>query len=159
MSRDIKSDPNKIVAQNRRARFDYELVEIFECGMVLTGAEVKSLRAGQASLSEAFARIRDGEVWLENMHIPPYSQAHKSQVDYDPRQRRKLLLHKREIDRLIGKTAERGLTLVPVKVYFFHGLAKCTLALGKGKKEHEKRASIAEREAKRDIERESGRRG
>ena len=159
MGRDEKKDPNKIVAQNRRARFDYELVETFECGIVLTGAEVKSLRAGQASLSEAFARVRDGEIWLENMHIPPYEQAHKSQVDYDPRQRRKLLLHKREITRLISKTAERGLTLVPVKVYFFHGLAKCTLSLGKGKKEHEKRASIAERDAKRDIERESGRRG
>ncbi|MEX0992133.1 MAG: SsrA-binding protein SmpB [Actinomycetota bacterium] len=144
------------VATNRRARFDYEILEDLQAGIVLTGPEVKSLRAGQCSLSEAYARVRDGEVWLENMHIARYEQAKPGEID--ERRPRKLLLHRREIERLIGKTAEKGLTLIPMRVYFSHGIAKCQLGLGKGKKRHEKRQAIAERESKREIEREIGRR-
>jgi SsrA-binding protein len=106
----------RTVATNRRARHDYEIVERFEAGIALTGSEVKSLRGGRASLGESFARVRDGEVWLENMHIPPYEQGEKR--GYDPRRTRKLLLHRSEIQRLIGKTAEKGLALVPMRVYF-----------------------------------------
>ena len=123
---------------------------------MLTGSEVKSLRAGRASLSESFARVRDGEVWIENMHIPPYEQGEKR--GYDPRRTRKLLLKRREIERLIGKTAERGLTLVPIRLYFSHGLAKLELGLGKGKRQFEKRQTIAEREMRREAERSLGRR-
>jgi SsrA-binding protein len=144
-----------VVATNRRARFDYELTETVEAGMVLTGPEVKSLRAGKASLSESFARVRGGEIWLENMHIPPYENA-KNQ-GYDPRRPRKLLLHRREIDRLLGKASEKGLTLVPIKVYFSHGLAKCELGLGRGRKRFEKRQAIAEREHKREMQRAAAR--
>ena len=142
---------DRAVATNRRARYDYEIEETFEAGMVLTGAEVKSLRAGRASLNEAYARVSDGEVWVENLHIPPYAQA--ADQAYDPKRSRKLLLHKREIDRLIGRTQERGLTLVPMKIYFTRGLAKMELGLGRGKRQHEKRDATLEREHKRDIER------
>jgi SsrA-binding protein len=145
----------RAIATNRRARFDYNIEERFEAGIALTGAEVKSLRAGQASLSESFARVQGGEVWLENMHIAPYEQAKGKQ---DARRPRKLLLRRREIDRLLGKTAEQGLALVPIRVYFAHGLAKVELGLGRGKRRHEKRQAIAEREAKREMERNLGRR-
>ena len=151
-----REEGQKTVASNRRARFDYELQERLEAGIVLTGSEVKSLRAGRASLSESFARVRDGEVWIENMHIPPYEQGEKR--GYDPRRTRKLLLKRREIERLIGKTAERGLTLVPIRLYFSHGLAKLELGLGKGKRQFEKRQTIAEREMRREAERSLGRR-
>src|SRR5215831_16395377 len=114
---------DRTVATNRRARHDYAIDETFEAGIVLTGPEVKSLRAGRASLADAFARVRDEEVWLENMHVPPYEMA-DSRRAYDPRRPRKLLLHRKEIARLIGKTAERGLTLVPMRVYFTRGKAK-----------------------------------
>jgi SsrA-binding protein len=144
-------DQPRVVASNRRARFDYELLETLEAGIVLSGSEVKSLRGGHASLSEAFARIDGGEVWLENMHIPPYEQGEKR--GYDPRRRRKLLLHRKEIDRLLGITAEKGLTLVPVQVYFAHGLAKVRLGVGRGKQRFEKRQAVIEREAKREMER------
>jgi SsrA-binding protein len=147
---------DRTVATNRRARFDYELIERFEAGIVLTGSEVKSLRQGRASLSEAFARVRDGEIWLENMHIPPYEMG--GRPGSDPRRRRKLLLHRAEIERLVGKTAERGLALVPVRVYFTHGLAKVQLALGKGKRAHEKRQATLEREHRREMERAAHRR-
>lgn len=146
----------RAVATNRRARHDYEILERMEAGIALTGSEVKSLRGGRASLSEAFARVRDGEVWLENMHIAPYEQGEKR--GYDPRRTRKLLLHRREIERLIGKTAERGLALVPMRVYFAHGLAKVELGLGRGKRQFEKRQAIAEREHKREMQRAAGRR-
>ncbi len=146
----------KTVATNRRARRDYDILERVEAGIALTGAEVKSLRGGKGSLSEAFARIRNGEAWLENMHIPPYEQGEKR--SYDPLRVRKLLLHRGEIERLVGKSAERGLTLVPLRVYFTHGLAKVELGLGRGKREYEKRASIAEREHRREMERAIGRR-
>jgi SsrA-binding protein len=150
------SEGQRNVASNRRARFDYELLERFEAGIVLTGSEVKSLRLGRASLSEAFARVDGREVWLENMHVPPYEQGEKR--GYDPRRRRKLLLHRAEIDRLLGRTAEKGLALVPIRVYFAHGLAKVELGLGRGKRAHEKRQTVLEREARREMERAVGRR-
>jgi len=146
---------DRTVATNRRARHDFAIEETFEAGMVLTGPEVKSLRAGRASLADAFARVRGEEVWVENLHIPPYEMAdHRG--GYDPTRSRKLLLHRREIERLIGKTAERGLTLIPIKIYFTHGLAKMELGLGRGRRKFEKREAIAEREHRREIERAVG---
>jgi SsrA-binding protein len=147
----------KTVVSNRRARHDYEILERFETGIVLSGAEVKSLRGGRGSLAEAYARVRDGEVWLEGMHIPPYEQAMDKRA-YDPVRPRKLLLHRKQIETLIGKTAERGLALVPLRVYFSHGLAKTELALGRGRRRFEKRQAIAEREHRREMLREAGRR-
>jgi SsrA-binding protein len=144
------------VATNRRARFDYEILERLEAGLVLTGSEVKSLRQGRASLSEAFARVDGKELWLENMHIPPYEQGQKR--GYDPRRRRKLLVHRSEIDRLVGRAAEKGLTLVPIRVYFSHGLAKVELGLGRGKRAYEKRQITLEREHRREMERATSRR-
>ena len=141
---------DRVVASNRRARHDYQIDETFEAGMVLSGPEVKSLRQGRASLTDAYARVRGEEVWIEGMHIPPYEMADTRR--YDPIRPRKLLLHRREIARLIGKTAERGLTLVPLRIYFTRGMAKMELGLGRGKREYEKRQSIAEREHRRDME-------
>ena len=154
-----KADPagQKTVISNRRARHDYEILERFETGIVLSGAEVKSLRGGHGSLAEAFARVRDEEVWLEGMHIPPYAQA-ADKARYQPTRPRKLLLHRKEIERLVGKAAERGLALIPMRVYFSHGLAKVELGLGRGKRQFEKRQAIAEREHRREMEREAGRR-
>ena len=146
----------RTVASNRRARFDYEILERVEAGIALTGSEVKSLRGGRASLSESFARVEGGEVWLENMNIAPYEQGQKR--GYDPIRRRKLLLHRRQIERLIGKSAEKGLALVPIRIYFSHGLAKVELGLGRGKRQYEKRRAIAERESRREIQRAAGRR-
>jgi SsrA-binding protein len=145
------------VATNRRARHDFAIDETFEAGIVLTGPEVKSLRGGRASLADAYARVRGEEVWIEGMHIPPYPMAGQQRT-YVPTRPRKLLLHRREIERLIGKTAERGLTLVPMKIYFSHGLAKMELGLGRGKRQFEKRQTIAEREHRREMAREVGRR-
>ena len=141
----------RTVATNRRARFDYEILERLEAGIALTGSEVKSLRLGRASLSEAFARVEGGELWLENLHIPPYEQGEKR--GYDPRRRRKLLLHRREIDRLVGSSAEKGLALVPVRIYFSHGLAKVEIGVGRGKRAYEKRQATLEREHRREMER------
>ncbi len=147
----------KTVVSNRKARHDYEILERLEAGIALTGAEVKTLRGGRGSIAEAFGRVRGGEVWLEGMHIPPYEhQGDKTR--HDPVRPRKLLLHRKEIERLIGKTAERGLALVPLRVYFSHGLAKVELGLGRGKRQFEKRQAIAEREHRREMEREAGRR-
>jgi SsrA-binding protein len=150
----VPRDPaagQRVVATNRRARFDYEILERLEAGIVLTGSEVKSLRQGRASLSEAFARVDGGELWLEGLHIPPYEQGEKR--GYDPRRRRKLLLHRGEIDRLVGKVAEKGLALVPIRVYFAHGLAKVEVGLGRGKRAYEKRQATLEREHRREMER------
>jgi SsrA-binding protein len=147
---------DRTVATNRRARHDYAIEETFEAGMVLTGPEVKSLRAGRASLSDAYARV-DPEamaVWVENLHIPPYEMADMRR--YEAKRPRKLLLHREQIERLIGKTAERGLTLIPMKIYFTRGLAKMELGLGRGKRQFEKRDAIAEREHRREIERAFG---
>lgn len=147
----------KIVATNRRARHDYEIQETYEAGLALTGAEVKSLRAGRASLAEAYGRVVDGEVWVENLHIPPYQHASRREA-YDPKRPRKLLLHRAEIERLIGKLNERGLTLVPLRIYFLRGLAKLEIGLGRGRRKFEKRQAIAEREHRREMERAAARR-
>ena len=147
----------KTVVSNRRATHDYEILDRFEAGIVLSGAEVKSLRGGRGSLAQAYARVHGGEVWIEGMHIPPYEQQMDKRT-YDPIRTRKLLLHRREIDRLIGAVAEKGLALIPLRVYFAHGLAKMELGLGRGRRQFEKRQVLAEREHKREMERESGRR-
>ena len=139
------------IATNRQAAFRYNLLEKFEAGIVLQGSEVKSLRDGGVQLKDAYAEVRDGEVWLRNMHISPYKPA--ARENHDPDRPRKLLLHRREIERLIGKTAERGLTLVPTRVYFNGPRAKVELALARGKEMHDKRRSIKERETRREIER------
>ncbi len=144
---------DRTVATNRRARHDYAIEETFEAGMVLTGPEVKSLRGGHGSLADAYARVRAGEVWVEGMNIPPYEMAGYAGHGYDPIRPRKLLLHRKEIERLIGKTAERGLTLVPLKIYFTRGMAKMEVGLGRGKRRYEKRDAIAEREHRREAER------
>ena len=144
------------IATNRQAGFRYELLERYECGVVLQGSEVKSMRDGGVQLKDAYADVRDGEVWLERMHIAPYKPAREN---HDPERPRKLLLHKREIERLIGKTAERGLTLVPTRLYFKGSRAKVEIALAKGKEQKDKRRSIKEREVKREIDRELSDRG
>ena len=144
------------VASNRKARHNYAIQETLEAGIQLTGDEVKSLRGGRASLGEAYARVRDGEAWLEGMHIPPYEQGDKRR--HLPMRPRKLLLHRREIDRLIGQQQEERLSLVPLRVYFVHGLAKVEIGVGRGKREFEKRQSIAKRESQREIEQQMGRR-
>lgn len=146
-----RAPADRTVATNRRARHDYAIEETFEAGMVLTGPEVKSLRAGHAVLADAFARVRDGELWVENLHIPRYEMADAR--SHDETRPRKLLLHRREIDRLLGKTAERGLSLVPIKIYFTRGIAKMELGLGRGKRQFEKRQSLAEREHRREMDR------
>jgi SsrA-binding protein len=147
---------DRTVASNRRARHDYQILESLEAGIQLTGSEVKSLRAGRASLTEAYGQIRDGEAWLEGMHIPPYEQGVTR--GYDPIRPRKLLLHRREIDRLFGKVKQQGLAMVPMRVYFTHGIAKLELGLGKGKREYEKRQSIARRDSEREMEQAAHRR-
>ncbi len=147
---------DRTAASNRRARHDYLIEETLEAGIQLTGSEVKSLRGGRASLTEAYARIRDNEAWLEGMHIPPYEQGVTK--GYDPIRPRKLLLHRREIDRLFRKVKEQGLAMVPMRVYFTHGIAKLELGLGKGKREFEKRQSIAKRDSEREMEQAARRR-
>jgi ssrA-binding protein len=139
-----------MVAQNRKARHDYHLHDTVEAGLVLTGTEVKSLRAGRASLSEAFATVDDGEVWLRNAHIPEYSH---STENHQPRRTRKLLLHRRQIDKLAREVAAAGRTIVPLAIYFLDGYAKVELALATGKRDWDKRATIAEREANREAQR------
>jgi len=140
----------KIVCQNKKARHDYFIDDVMEAGMVLFGAEVKSLRDGRASLVDSYARIKNGEVFLYKMHISPYPFAHHTQLD--PIRPRKLLLNKREIKRLIGKTEEKGYTLVPTKVYFARGKAKVEIALAKGKRKYDKRHALKEKEMKKDVD-------
>lgn len=146
----------KVIAQNRKARHNYTIVDTYEVGVVLTGTEVKSLRAGRASLVDGFAMIKDGEVWLQNVHIPEYTQG--TWTNHEPRRTRKLLLHRDEISRLIGKTRESGLTLVPLQLYFRDGKVKIELALAKGKRSYDKRQDMARRDADREMSREAGRR-
>ncbi|HHL72965.1 MAG TPA: SsrA-binding protein SmpB [Bacteroidetes bacterium] len=141
----------KIIAVNRKARHDYEVIDTFEAGIVLLGTEVKSLRAGKANLKDSYARIRNGELWLFGLHISPYS--HGSYNNHIPERDRKLLLHKYEIRRLIGKVEEAGLTLVPLKLYFKNGKVKVQLGLARGRKQYDKRQVIAKREADRDLRR------
>ena len=140
-----------VIARNRRARHDYHLEDTVEGGLVLTGTEVKSLRAGRASLTDGFAQIQDGEVWLHGVHIPEYTQG--TWTNHEPRRTRKLLLHRKEIDRLASATRERGLTIVPLSLYFKDGRAKVEIALAKGKRAYDKRQALAERDAKRETER------
>lgn len=137
------------VASNRQARFRFNLLDTFEAGMVLTGTEVKSLREGGAQMKDSYALVRGGEVWLLNMHIPPYASAYRD--NHLPERDRKLLLHRREIERLVGSVRERGLTLVPTRVYFRGPRAKVELALARGKDQFDKRQSIKERDVKREI--------
>lgn len=146
----------KLVAQNKKARHDYHIEATYEAGLVLTGTEVKALRAGRASLVDGFAMVSDGEIWLHNVHIPEYSQG--TWTNHAPRRVRKLLLRKDEIAKIAAKTKEGGRTLVPLSLYFKNGYAKIELALAVGKKNYDKRQTLAERDAKREIAREHGRR-
>ena len=141
----------KLIATNRRARFDYDVRETFEAGLVLVGSEVKSLRNHGVSIGESYAAIKEGEVWVTGLHIPPYSFARDG--GHDPLRPRKLLLHRREIDRISSRVAERGLTLVPLRLYFRNGKAKMDLALAKGRSKVDKRQVIREREQRREMER------
>ena len=151
----MKEKGRKVIAQNRRARHDYAILDTYEAGVALMGTEVKSLRLGRASLADAFATIDDGEVWLRGLHIPEYT--HGSWTNHEPRRTRKLLLHRREIESLIGKTREGGLTLVPLALYFSEGKVKCEVALAKGKKTYDKRQDLARRDADREVQRAVGR--
>jgi SsrA-binding protein len=139
------------VATNRQARHRYHLLERWEAGMALTGTEVKSLRDGKAQIKDGYASVRDGEVWLHNVHIPPYAPA--ARENHDPERSRKLLMHRREIDRLEGRARERGLTIVPTRLYFSDGRAKVEIALARGKDVGDKRQAIKEREMRREMER------
>ena len=141
----------KIIARNRRARHDYHIEDVVEAGLVLTGTEVKSLRAGRASLTDGFGQITDHEAWLLGVHIPQYTQG--TWTNHEPRRPRKLLMHRKEIDKLASATAERGLTLVPLTLYFKDGRAKVELALARGKRTYDKRQDLAERDAARDVDR------
>jgi SsrA-binding protein len=147
----------KVVASNRKARHDYTILDTYEAGMALTGTEVKSLRAGRASLVDAFAQEKAGELYLHGMHIPEYTQG--TWNNHEPRRTRKLLLGRLEIDRLIGKLRETGYTLVPLSVYFSDGWAKVEIALAKGKRAYDKRQDLAKRDADREITKAMGRRG
>ena len=140
----------RVAISNRRARHEYFILDTYECGIMLVGSEVKSIRDGRANLQDAYARVENGELWLHGMHISPYAFARDQ---HDPTRRRKLLMHRAEIDRLVGKTSEAGVTLVPLKVYFKDGLAKVELALAKGKRQWDKRQALAERDARRETER------
>ena len=151
-----KETGRKLIAQNKKARHDYHIDETYEAGLALVGTEVKSLRAGRASLVDAYGRIKDGEVWLEGAHIPEYDQG--SWTNHEPRRPRKLLLHRDEIAKLIGKTKESGQTLVPLSMYFKDGKAKVEIALARGKRAYDKRQTLAARDAEREIARASGRR-
>jgi SsrA-binding protein len=151
----VKETGRKVIAQNRRARHDYAILDEYEAGVALLGTEVKSLRLGRASLVDAFATVDDGEIWLRGLHIPEYTQG--SWTNHEPRRTRKLLLHRGEIDRLIGKIKEGGLSLVPLSLYFSDGKVKCELALAKGKKSYDKRTDLAKRDAQREIQKAFGR--
>ena len=146
-----KNEAVKIACENRKARHDYFIHEAFETGLVLQGTEVKSLRAGKANLKDSYAEIRNGEVFVQNMHISPYEQGNI--FNHDPLRPRKLLMHKSEIVRLFSKTRENGFTLIPLKIYFKKGKAKLELALASGKHNYDKRQALAEKAAKRDVER------
>jgi SsrA-binding protein len=146
----------QIIATNRKARHDYSIIDVYEAGISLMGTEVKSLREGKASLVDAFATVDDGEVWLRNLHIPEYH--HGSWTNHPPRRNRKLLLHRREIDSLVGKIRDGNLTLVPLSLYFHDGKVKVELALARGKLAHDKRQDMARRDAQREVIRELGRR-
>jgi SsrA-binding protein len=150
-----KDQGRKLVAQNKKARHDYHIEDTYEAGLVLMGTEVKSLRMGRASLTDGFVDIESHEAWLHGVHIPEYTQG--TWTNHEPRRTRKLLLHRKEIERLIGKTREGGLTLVPLSLYFSDGKVKCELALARGKRSYDKRSDLAKRDANREIQRAYGR--
>jgi len=152
----VREKGRKAIATNRKARHNYTILDVFEAGLILVGTEVKSLREGKASLVDAFATVDDGEIWLRGLHIPEYTQG--SWTNHAPRRSRKMLLHKSEIERLIGKTREGSLTLVPLSMYFENGYVKVELALAKGKQAHDKRQDLAKRDMEREVTRELGRR-
>ena len=156
MAKPADKPATKLIAQNRKARHDYLVEDTVEAGVALVGTEVKSCREGKVNLVDAYAAIRDGEAWLMQCHIAPYS--HGNRENHDPMRPRKLLLHRGEIDRLAAKVAQDGRTLVPLKLYFKHGLAKAEIAVARGKKSFDKRASMAKRDAERQMQRELGRR-
>ncbi|MFN2237454.1 MAG: SsrA-binding protein SmpB [Anaerolineales bacterium] len=141
----------KVVSTNRKARHDYYLTDTYEAGIVLQGSEIKSIRAGQISIKEAYVQIEDQEAWLINAHIAPYEQA--SYLGHEPRRKRKLLLHRREIDRLWDAVRKKGLTIIPTRVYLTNGRAKIEIAVGRGKKQYDKRLEIAKRDAQREMDR------
>jgi len=147
----VKERGQKVVARNKKARHEYFIEDTYEAGLVLTGTEVKSLREGRASLVDGFAQVRDGELWMHNVHIPEYNQG--TWNNHTPRRLRKLLLHREEIQKLIGKTKETGLTLIPLELYFKDGKAKVELGLARGKKDYDKRQTLLERTMKREAER------
>lgn len=151
-----KGGSKQVIATNRKARHNYSILELFEAGVSLQGTEVKSLRLGQASLADAFATIDDGEVWLRNLYIPEYQ--HGSWTNHEPRRNRKLLLHRQQIDRLVGKIRDGNLALMPLSLYFYEGKVKVELALARGKRAYDKRQDMAQRDAQREVVREMGRR-
>ena len=148
------NEPNRLVASNRRARHDYDIIETTECGLVLQGSEVKSLRAGRIALQDAYARIIDGELWLFGVHVPPYAQANGFGA-HEPDRRRKLLLHRRQLDEWMGRSQQQSLTMVPLSIYFKDGRAKVELALARGRRRYDKRQAIATRDASREAAREA----
>ena len=152
----VKETGKKLIAQNKKARHDYSISDVYECGMVLTGTEVKSLRAGRASLIDGFAMVEDGELWLHGVHIPEYNEG--SWTNHTPRRKRKLLVHRAELSKLTAVAKEGGRTLVPLSLYFKDGKAKIEIAVAKGKKAHDKRQSLKEAEDAREVEREVSRR-
>jgi SsrA-binding protein len=150
-----KEKGQKVIASNRKARHDYEILDVYEAGVALVGTEVKSLRLGRASLVDAFATVDDGEVWLRGLHIPEYVMG--TWTNHEPRRTRKLLMHKGEIIKLIGKTQEGGLSLVPLSMYFKDGKVKVELALARGKRAYDKRQTLAKRDAEREMSKVAGR--
>lgn len=147
----VKEQGRKLIAQNKKARHDYTIEDTYEAGMVLTGTEVKALRAGRASLVDGFAELRQGEAWLLNVHIPEYLQG--TWTNHAPRRPRKLLLHKLEVDKLFGQTRDKGMTVVPLSLYFKDGKAKVELALARGKRDYDKRQTLMEKQSKREADR------
>jgi SsrA-binding protein len=145
-----ESERDRVVATNRRARHEYEILETLEAGLVLRGTEVKSLRDGQVNFKDSYATVRNGEAWLRGCHISPYS--HGTDANHEPERDRKLLLHKREITKIAGRAAEKGLTVVPLKIYFKQGRIKIEIGLARGKKLHDKRAALRERETQREMD-------
>ena len=147
----MRNDSVKNIATNRKARHDYHIDDTYEAGLVLTGTEIKSIRAGRVNLRDSYATLKEGELWLLNTHIAPYDQG--SHTNHEPRRPRKLLMHRREINRIAGKLQEKGFTLVPLRLYLKNNLAKVELGLARGKKQYDKRAALREKETRREIDR------
>lgn len=151
MAKKMKPKPDNLLAQNKKAYHDYNILETYEAGIALTGTEIKSVRAGKTTLRDGFARVRNGEAWLENVHITPYAEG--NQFNVDPMRNRKLLLHKKEIRKLEVSLTEKGLTIVPLRMYLKHGYAKVLIGVAQGKKNYDKRESLKRKDQERDIQR------